>query len=793
MKSAPSTEFSSDEAPARSCVRIMLQGAVQGVGFRPFVFRVARELGVTGWVGNSRDGVTIEAEGDRESLDRLIERIRAEKPRHAEISDLQTSFGPCAGFETFQIRESEGRGAATATILADLATCPDCRAEIFDPANRRHRYPFTNCTQCGPRFSIIKSLPYDRANTSMSRFEMCPECSAEYHDPTNRRFHAQPNACPRCGPRVALWNESGLGLADDDEAMGAAARLLKEGAIVALKGIGGFQLLVDASNEEAVRRLRLRKCRPEKPFAVMFPTLEAVAGTCVVPDGESTLLTSAAAPIVLVKRRADDRAIAPSVAPSNPQLGVMLPYSPLHHLLMADVGIPLVATSGNRSDEPICTDESEALGRLKGVADYFLVHNRPIVRPVDDSVARVLLGRGQILRRARGQAPLPIRVADEGPSVIGLGADMKNTVALSVGRNIFISQHLGDLETPQARSAFQGAVSDLPRLYGVKPVATGCDLHPGYASSRYARWIDAQACGVQHHYAHVLACMAEHGLGAPVLGICWDGTGFGTDGTIWGGEFLAVGPADFRRVAHFHPFPLTGGDAAAREPRRSALGVLHETYGDGVFSRDNLASVQAFSRAELRILRQALLRGVNTAVTSSAGRLFDAVSSLAGLRQLSSFEGQAAMDLEFAMEAGSHSPYPFTLTSGDPCEFDWRPTIRAVLEDIEAGSPAGRVAARFHETLSEVIVAVATRIGIDDIALTGGCFQNRWLAETAARRLHQAGFKPHWPQRVPPNDGGIALGQVLAARRAWLEPMDTAEGAGQMDLLNNHARPAPHS
>jgi hydrogenase maturation protein HypF len=765
MKTAPETQMPPPAYPGRVRARILVHGAVQGVGFRPFVFRVARELGLAGWVGNSREGATIEAEGERRALDRLLERVESEKPPFAEISAMEVSFGPCAGYDSFDIRKSDCHGPATATILGDLATCRECLAEITDPRNRRYRYPFTNCTQCGPRFSIIECLPYDRANTSMRAFPMCPACAGEYGDPASRRFHAQPNACPKCGPQAQLWDASGRRLARGDSAVRKAGLLLREGAIVAMKGIGGFQILADARNEKAVRELRLRKRRLEKPFAVMFPSLGAVREACEVSEGEETLLSSAAAPIVLLRKGAGCAGIAESVAPGNPQLGAMLPYSPLHHLLMADMGIPVVATSGNLSEEPICADEADAVSRLQGIADFFLVHNRPIVRPIDDSVERELLGRPQVLRRARGHAPLPIRVAQGGPTVLALGADLKNTVALGIGRDIFVSQHVGDLESPRARWAFRCAASDLPRLYGAEPAAIACDLHPGYASSLHALGIQAEAHRVQHHFAHVLACMAEHGMEGAVLGVCWDGTGYGSDGTIWGGEFLWVGPSGMRRLGRFRPFLLAGADAAAREPRRSAIAVLQATFGDAAFSRSDLAPLRTFDPSELPVLRQAMARRVNAMLTSSAGRLFDAVASLLGLRHRSTFEGQAAMDLQFSIEEGTRRTYPFEITDGEVAEFDWRPMVRAIVSDLAAGVGAGAIALRFHETLVEVILAFAHRSGIGDVVLTGGCFQNRWLAENAARRLHEAGFRPRWPQRIPPNDGGIALGQVIAARR----------------------------
>jgi hydrogenase maturation protein HypF len=883
----------------RARLKLTVRGAVQGVGFRPFVFRLATGLGLAGWVNNSPQGVFIEAEGPRAELEKFLLRLETEKPPRSFIQSLEALWLDPAGCTAFEIRPSETGGNKTALVLPDIATCPDCLREIFDPKNRRHRYPFTNCTNCGPRFSIIESLPYDRANTSMKAFTMCPQCQAEYDDPHNRRFHAQPNACPVCGPHLELWeggrvcenaesprsHERGYG------ALLAATKAIREGKIVAVKGLGGFHLMADAHNDKTVHLLRERKQREEKPLALMFPSLESVKIECEVSLLEERLLRSPEAPIVLLRRlvrphpgpfpqerenqppffresttadnstvvgqigphngcslspgeRARARAgveqncslVAPSIAPKNPYLGAMLPYTPLHHLLMAELGFPVVATSGNLSDEPICTDEREALERLGDIADVFLVHNRPIVRHVDDSIVRVMLDRELVLRRARGYAPLPIqlrnadcgmRIAARGDArptktpkseiVLAVGAHLKNAVALSVGHQVFISQHIGDLETEQAHSAFRRIIADFEKLYEVRPQIIAADLHPDYLSTKFANELEGRAgsplpaadgaqrtarptkISVQHHIAHVLSCMAENEIAPPALGVSWDGTGYGLDGTVWGGEFFLVTNERIERIAHLRPFRLPGGDKAVKEPRRTALGLLHEISGEKIFKQKKLAPVAAFSSAELAVLKTMLAKKLNSPVTTSMGRLFDAVASLINLRQQIRFEGQAAMELEFALDGvetdetyelqlvesalqssagvapaaslrdAGRNKNPSSRAGGTPAlplyVLDWSLMIEEVLTDVNDGIPAGVISARFHNALVEGIVAVAKHAGQNRVVLSGGCFQNRYLTEHAVRRLQAEGFRPYWHQRVPPNDGGIALGQVVAALR----------------------------
>ena len=627
-------------------LRMVIRGAVQGVGFRPFVYRLAKELELPGWVSNTAAGVFIEVEGEPELLREFQRRVEQEKPAISFIQSLESSFLDVSGFESFEIRESSG-GEKTVLVLPDIATCPECLAEILDSTNRRYRYPFTNCTNCGPRFTIIESLPYDRPSTTMKMFAMCPECEREYRDPENRRFHAQPNACPECGPQLEHGGAGGTKIAEREEALLNAANAIRAGKIVAVKGLGGFHLMVDARNNEAVRTLRERKRREEKPLAMMYPRVYAVRGDCELSELEERLLRSPEAPIVLLKRKTSSRnGLSPAIAPRNPYLGVMLPYTPLHHLLMRDLGFPVVATSGNLSDEPICIGEQEAVERLRGIADCFLVHDRPIVRHADDSIVRVMAGRELVMRRARGFAPLPVTVKESLPPVLAVGAHQKNTIAASVGQQVFVSQHIGDLETQEAFGAFVRVIESFKKLYEFQPQAVACDLHPNYMSSEYARRSGLPVIEVQHHYAHVLACMAENELAAPALGISWDGSGYGPDGTVWGGEFLWVDESGYRRAAHLRTFPLPGSEKAVKEPRRSAIGMLQELYGEEFVEKQDFASVQAFGASELTTLASMLQSGLNSPRTSSAGRLFDAVASLLDLRQTVGFEGQAAMELE---------------------------------------------------------------------------------------------------------------------------------------------------
>ena len=752
-------------------LRVTIRGAVQGVGFRPFIYRLATGMGLAGWISNTLQGVRIEVEGTQEQLGAFLLGIGREKPPRAFIQSLEPSFLDPAGYTDFTILDSDTSGAATVVVLPDIAVCPDCLKEIFTPGERRYRYPFTNCTNCGPRFSIIEALPYDRPHTSMKAFAMCTSCRVEYENPRDRRFHAQPIACPVCGPHLELWDREGVPLAMHDGALRAATDAIRQGRIVAVKGLGGFQLLADARNHQTVQLLRERKHREEKPLALMYPSLEAAAQDCEIADLEARLLASPEAPIVLLHKIIGKSGIAPAVAPGNPYLGAMLPYTPLHHLLMAELGFPVVATSGNLSDEPICIDERQALERLGSIADLFLVHNRTIVRHVDDSIVRIMMGREMVLRRARGYAPLPIHLKNPLPALQAVGAHLKNTVALANGQDVVISQHIGDLETEPAYEAFRCVIDDLQRLYDVRPAAIACDAHPDYLSTRYAGRTGLPLVSVQHHLAHVLSCMAENDLDGPVLGVSWDGTGYGLDGTIWGGEFLFVADEHVTRIAHLRPFPLPGGDKAVKEPRRTAMGMLYALYGDRVFQRDDLAPLKAFSPRELATLRGMLAQGIHSPLTTSVGRLFDVVAAIIDLCQQIRFEGQAAMALEFALEGiETDEAYPLPLIiSSPPAILDWAPLVEKVLYDVAQDVPVGMISVKFHNALSDAIIAVARYVNTEKVALTGGCFQNKYLTECAVTRLQAAGFRPYWHQRVPPNDGGIALGQLVAAsqRKVW--------------------------
>ncbi|MCL6546459.1 MAG: carbamoyltransferase HypF [Bryobacteraceae bacterium] len=735
-------------------LRVHMAGAVQGVGFRPFVYRLASELDLKGWVLNSGSGLVIEAEGPEDTLEQFLVRLETERPRASVVLAREVSVLEPAGYASFEIRRSDEQEEKTVSLLPDLATCPDCLRELNDPADRRYRYPFTNCTACGPRYTIILDIPYDRPRTTMRDFQMCPDCLREYTDPADRRFHAQPNACPVCGPRV--WIETAANpsvtaaLPPDRDPIRAAAEALRAGRIVALKGIGGFQLLVDARNEEAVARLRRLKQREEKPFALMAPTLDCIRQCAEVSDAEERLLRSPAAPIVLLRPH-ENHPLAPNVAQSSPYLGFMLPYSPLHHLLMEECGFPIVATSGNLTDEPIAIGNQEARARLGGIADLFLMHDRPVARPCDDSVARVSRGRESVLRRARGYAPLPVLVRRRLPAVLAVGGHLKNTVAIAVGRQVYLSQHVGDLDTAEARRAFVRAIEDLCRLYRFQPELVACDLHPDYASTHWAQSSGLPVYAVQHHHAHVASCAAENDLEGEYLGVGWDGTGFGLDGSVWGGEFFLVQDGKFERVAHLRPFRLPGGEAAVKEGWRVSASLCFETFGPDAVEKPTL----------LRMLE----RGVNSPWSTSVGRLFDAIAALAGVARTNRFEGQAAMQLERAIgRIRTEDCYPLDEKDGVA---DWRPLIRAVQYDVGKRVSAGLISARFHNTLAAWIVRVARRTGVRQVALSGGVFQNSYLTERAAALLEQAGIRVATHQRVPANDGGLALGQAVIAGQAF--------------------------
>ena len=787
---------------------ITVRGIVQGVGFRPFVYQAARRGQLGGWVRNDAGTVRIEVQGERAALDAFLDALRHAPPPQARIDAVEVQeqtpeliAGQPNG-AAFRICGSGEASAPRPTIPADLATCRECLAEIQDPSQRRYRYPFTNCTNCGPRWSIIERLPYDRSRTSMAGFAMCAECQAEYDNPADRRFHAQPIACPRCGPMLQVLDPQGHEMAAGQAALTATVEALLAGRIVAIKGLGGFQLLVDATNAAAVARLRQRKQRADRPFAVMLPSLDDVRQYGQLAEDESAVLCSHQAPIVLLRRlrrelgTSSPPAIVDGVAPGNPYLGLMLPYTPLHHLLMAAVARPIVCTSGNHSEEPMATTTEDAIARLGTIADVLLTHNRPIVRPVDDSIVRLGRDGVQVLRRARGFAPLPIELnveSQDAPTILALGGHLKNTVALLLGgvaeegathaTQVVMSAHVGDLDSRPSVDVFQRAADDLVEFFRVAPGAVVCDLHPDYASTRYAeqlsaRW-DAPLVQVQHHHAHVAACVAEHGLQGPVLGFSWDGTGYGPDGTIWGGEVLLCDGAMFHRAAHLRTFALPGGDRAAREPRRSALGLLFEILG----ARAAEHAAAWFRPAETDALLSMLARRVNTPRTSSMGRLFDAVAAICGLPPVISFEGQAAMALEFAADENESEAYPLLLSTGSADDkpaspmqsgkpqhnlvIDWEPLVRALSADRAADVSVGRLSARFHNALAEMAVAVTRAVAPTEvpIVLTGGCFQNAVLTSRTRSRLAAAGFQVYTHHQVPPGDGGLALGQVFLAQR----------------------------
>lgn len=751
-------------------LKIIIRGAVQGVGFRPFVFRLATEMKLCGWVSNTSQGVLIEVEGEQKILQTFLSRINSEKPKISSIYSCESSFLFPKNFTQFEIKESFDEGEKSVFILPDIATCEDCLKDIFDLNNRRYMYPFTNCTNCGPRFTIIQSLPYDRKNTTMSNFKMCDECEKEYHDPTNRRFHAQPNACAKCGPNVDLWNPEGKNEVTNHDAILRAVNLLLQGKIIAVKGLGGFHLMCDARNDDVVKKLRSRKHREEKPFAVMFQSLSEAEKECEISEIEKRILLSPESPIVLLKKINKISNIASSVAPQNPFLGVMLPYTPFHHILLSMLKIPIVATSGNISDEPICTNELQAIKKLNFIADYFLIHNRPIERYCDDSIVRIIQERELVLRRARGFAPLPIQISRniEKP-ILAVGAHLKNTIALAHHNTIFVSQHIGDLETPESLNTFRKTIQDFQSLYKVTPSIIAHDLHPTYVSTTIAKNELAQQnqkaeiIPLQHHFAHIASCMAENELTGSVLGFSWDGTGYGTDGKIWGGESVLVKENKFSRVGTIRSFKLPGGESAVREPRRCAVGILYEIFGDGCINKSKIIE-KSFNDNDRKMIIDMILKDINSPTTTSIGRIFDAVGAMLGVRMKNSFEGQAAMEVEFlAYKSTTTEFYPISIIEKDGMfVWNWETMFTQLLKDVALGNKIFDISKKFHNTLSMLIVEMAKKIKISRIVLSGGCFQNKLLLEQTIVELRKNDFTPYWHQRIPTNDGGISLGQVYA-------------------------------
>ncbi|HEX5838936.1 MAG TPA: carbamoyltransferase HypF [Anaerolineales bacterium] len=760
-------------------LRVHIRGIVQGVGFRPFVYNLATRYGLNGWVKNTSAGVEIEVDGEREALDRFLHGLRDEAPALARIDEFSASFLAPNGFPSFEILHSEAVEGAFQPISPDVATCPDCLGEMFDPNDRRYRYPFINCTNCGPRFTIIKDIPYDRPKTTMASFPMCPDCEREYNDPSDRRFHAQPVACPVCGPNVTFERLQGGTLERSAKAIEEAQRALVSGEIVAIKGLGGFHLACDATNPRAVIELRNRKLRVDKPFAVMMPNIETVEAHCFVSDSERELLLSTARPIVLLKRRPESN-IVKEVAPGQDWVGVMLPYTPLHFLLFADTDFTaLVMTSGNLSEEPIATGNDEARERLSKLADAFLYHDREIYIRCDDSVVRVfdnlqstIENRKSIypIRRSRGYSPFPVKLAFDVPQILAAGSELKNTFCITNKNYAFLSHHIGDMENYETLRSFEQGVKHFEKLFRVKPEVLAYDLHPNYLATRYAlersEREDLPAIGVQHHHAHIAACMAEHGLDGsrPVIGLAFDGTGYGEDGAIWGGEILIADYKTYQRKYHLEYFPLPGGDAAIKKPARTALALL---WALGLEWDERLAPLTEFCAEDQVTLRAQLERKLNTPMTSSMGRLFDAAAALAGGRQQVNYEGQAAIEFEALADPAEAGNYPFELAQD---QVRVRTAVEALIQDVLVGVHPSKISTKFHNGLAhavrEMCLTIKAETGISEIALSGGVWQNITLLRRTLSLLEEEGFRVYLHREVPPNDGGLSLGQaVIAAAR----------------------------
>jgi len=790
-------------APTSERRRIVVHGVVQGVGFRPFVYGQALRCGLGGFVLNDSAGVTIEVEGERGALDAFEQALRTSAPPLARIDSVIAEELPARGETDFVIAHSQAGAQRHALIAPDTTTCDDCLRELRDPSDRRYHYPFINCTNCGPRFTIVQDVPYDRDKTTMRVFPMCPACRAEYYDPLNRRFHAQPNACPACGPVVSFepwatqlkdgrWRTDhhpspALNCADP---IAEAARRLAAGAILAIKGLGGYHLACDALDASAVMRLRQRKHREAKPFALMAPDLATVRRLCEVGDDEAALLQARQRPIVLLRQR-QDCPIAADIAPMYMTLGVMLPYTPLHYVLLdafaaavgADRPAALVMTSGNVSDEPIAYHDDDARARLTPIAEGMLAHNRAIHMRCDDSIARIAAGGQQLFRRSRGYAPEPIQLAFAAPApLLACGGHLKNTFCLGKGRQAFLSHHIGDLENLETLTSFREGIAHYQRLFDVDPQAVAHDLHPDYLATKEALDMDLpRRVGVQHHHAHIASVLAEHGLDGPVIGVAADGTGYGTDGTVWGGEVLVADLCGFERLAHLRYVPLPGGERAVREPWRMAAVYLAQAYGDAFLDLDipfvrGAGPIAPPLRSRWRPLAQMIARGINSPPASSLGRLFDAVAALLALRDEALYEGQAAIELEMLAEPGDRI-YPFALGAGQPALLDVAPTIRAIVDDLRQGVSIPQIAGRFHRSVAELLAAACARAraqsGLGDVALSGGVFQNWLLLEQLVARLEETGFRVLLNRRVPPNDDGLSLGQAAVARPSCGRPPET--------------------
>jgi len=757
---------------AGKLAKIGVRGVVQGVGFRPFVYRLAQEHNVKGWVRNTSGNVEIEIEGDEETLRNFLSDLEAKAPPMARIEEVEATFHTLKGYTGFEILESLSQEGQYQLVSPDIATCEDCRRELFCSTDRRFRYPFTNCTNCGPRFTIIEDIPYDRPKTTMRKFQMCPQCQREYDNPLDRRFHTQPNACPKCGPSLELIGGNGNPIECND-IFQAASDLLKEGRILAVKGLGGFQLACDATNEEAVNLLRSRKRRPSKPLAVMMAALEDIEKHCLVSPEERKLLQSPECPIVLLRWKHSSSNISSAVAPNLNYLGVMLPYTPLHHLLLGETGLPLVMTSGNLSEEPIAKDNDEALARLGGIADYFLLHNRDIFSRYDDSVYMVE-GMPQAIRRARGYAPYPVFLPFKSKQILACGAELKNTFCLTKDEHAFLSQHIGDMENEETLEHFENTIELYRKLFRIEPEIVAYDMHPEYLSTKYALQAGSEQglslIPVQHHHAHIVSCLAEKGIEGPVIGVAFDGTGYGTDGTIWGGEFLLADWRSFRRVGHLEYVPLPGGEVAIKKPYRMALSYLYTLLGED-FPLENLPLSKIHS-VELELIKQQLKRGINSPPTSSAGRLFDAVSALAGVKEEIDYEAQAAIELEMLAPGRADDFdskfYPFSIVEHQGVRVvKLGELFSAIVQDVEDRVPIPIISLKFHNTMAQMIVGMcrltAIETGITQVALSGGVFQNRLLLKLATTALGREGFGVLSHKLVPCNDGGISLGQAVIA------------------------------
>jgi len=747
-------------------VRYLFTGIVQGVGFRPFIYRLAVRHGLTGFVQNRPDGVLVQVEGTPPAIDSFFSSVGKELPPMANITGVESSEIKIAGDAGFQIIVSDQEGQGNVHITPDSAVCADCLKELFDPTGRRFHYPFINCTNCGPRLTIINDIPYDRVHTSMNCFNLCPQCRSEYEDPANRRFHAEPNACPVCGPQLELRDAYGKIIACDNS-VERAIELIAAGEVLAIKGLGGFHLCVDATSDEAVKKLRSRKYREEKPLAIMVRDLEQVALFAEVNDEEKTLLSSVQRPIVLLKKK-KNILISNLVAPSVPNLGIMLPYTPLHYLILENKFPALIMTSANQVDEPICISNREAQSRLKGIAYYFLVHNRDILVRCDDSIAFVTGGKSQLMRRSRGYSPRPLILKESFPAVLALGPQLKTTQCILKDNFAFLSPHIGDMETPQARDFFHESLALMKRITQSDPQILACDYHPAYYSTKVAQELKAaRIVKVQHHHAHIVSCLAENQINGDVIGLAMDGTGFGLDGNAWGGEFLIANATQFQRFGHLQYFVLPGGEKAIHEPWRIGLSLLRQVYGKSwpeIASRLNFAPDQT----DFVLLDKIMETRLNSPLSSGLGRLFDGVAAIMGLRRSVSFEGQAAMELEAKAElTGEVLPFEILHNPDDSYILDVSAVIRAIVENIFSGKSVEETASSFHATLTATFAAMSVEMrkltGINRVALSGGCFQNRILLEETMTELKKKNFEVYFHSQVPANDGGVSLGQAVIA------------------------------